>query len=161
MKTLQSIGALCALMLVFASCEQQNKELTDLTEVEAVGEKTIEAPAELIINLISDPVEDPHSSLMGLHLAQNVRKNGQEVMVFLNVHGVKLMGPGAETLEFHDENLQQVLRDLMADGGVVRACPHCMMAHDIKADDLLEGVQVMENALMVEKIKNNPTVFTY
>jgi intracellular sulfur oxidation DsrE/DsrF family protein len=161
MKTLQSIGVLCALMLVFASCEQQNKELTDLTAVEAVGEKTIEAPAELIINLISDPVEDPHSSLMGLHLAQNVRKNGQEVMVFLNVHGVKVMGPGAGTLEFHDENLQQVLTDLMADGGVVRACPHCMMAHDIEAKDLLEGVQVMENAIMVEKIKNNPTVFTY
>lgn len=161
MKTLQSIGAMCALLLVFASCEQQNKELTDITAVETTDEKAVEAPAELIINLISDPVEDPHSSLMGLHLAQNVRKNGQEVMVFLNVHGVKLMGDAADALEFHDENLQQVLMDLMADGGVVRACPHCMMAHDIEAEDLLEGVQVMDNAVMMEKIKNNPTVFTY
>ena len=161
MKTLQSIGAIFALLLVFASCEQQTKELTDITAVETADEKAMEAPAEVIINLISDPVEDPHSSLMGLHLAQNVRKNGQEVLVFLNVHGVKLMGDGADALEFHDENLQQVLTDLMADGGAVRACPHCMMAHDLEDKDLLEGVQKMDNAVMMEKIKNNPTVFTY
>lgn len=153
MKIVQTIGVVCALMLAFVSCEKQTAPAKEIAMQKA--------PSELIINLISDPVTDPHSSLMGLHLAQKVRKNGQDVTVFLNVHGVKLMTPGADTLVFHEENLQQVIKDLIADGGVVRACPHCMMAHEVEATDLLEGVEVMENNVMMEKIAKNPTVFTY
>lgn len=153
MKILQTIGAMCAFALVLVSCEQTNPPVNEIA--------VVEAPAELIINLTSDPMADPHSSLMGLHLAQKVRKNGQDVTVFLNVHGVKLMTPGADTLVFHEENLQQVLTDFMADGGMVRACPHCMMVHEVEASDLLEGVEVMENDVMMEKISKNPTVFTY
>ena len=153
MKIIQTIGVVCGLMLAFVSCEQQAAPAKEIAMEKA--------PAELIINLISDPMADPHSSLMGLHLAQKVRKNGQEVTVFLNVHGVKLMTPGADTLVFHEENLQQVLKDLMADGGNVRACPHCMMVHEVEAENLLEGVEVMDDVIMMEKIANNPTVFTY
>lgn len=117
--------------------------------------------AELIINLISDPMEDPHSSLMGLHLGQKVLANEMEVTVFMNVHGVKLMSPGADTIAFHGENLQQVLTDLISNGAAVRACPHCMEAHGIQAEQLMKGVEVMNDQVMMEKIGKNPTVFTY
>ena len=116
---------------------------------------------ELIINLISDPTSDPHSTLMGLHLAQKVLANDMEATVFMNVHGVKLMSPGADSLAFHGENLQEVLKALMSSGGTVRACPHCMEAHDIKAEQLLQGVEVMNDQTMMEKIRSNPTVCTY
>ena len=117
--------------------------------------------AELIINLISDPIEDPHSSLMGLHLGQKVLANEMEVTVFMNVHGVKLMSPKADSLDFHGENLQEVLTDLITNGASVRACPHCMEVHGIQAGELLEGVEVMNDKVMMEKIGQNPTVFTY
>lgn len=147
------IGVLSILLFTLASCNEQPAPLIETTAEEP--------PAELIINLISDPMADPHSSLMGLHLAQRARKNGQQVTVFLNVHGVKLMAPGADTLVFHEENLHKVLKDLMADGGMVRACPHCMMVHEVEEARLPEGVEVMRDDLMMEKISNNPTVFTY
>jgi predicted peroxiredoxin len=140
-------------LLVFAACTEQPQPV-----VEALVEK---APPELIINLISDPTEDPHSSLMGLHLAQKARKSGTEVTVFLNVHGVRLVGSAADTLAFHGENLQGVLKDLMGSGGAVLACPHCMEAHGVMPDQLPEGVKVMDDALMMEKIGNHPVVFTY
>lgn len=39
--------------------------------------------------------------------------------------------------------------------------PHCMEAHDIKAEQLLQGVEVMNDQTMMEKIRRNPSVFTY
>jgi predicted peroxiredoxin len=153
MKLVGTTGVLGMLLFTFASCNEQPAPVIETT--------SDDLPAELIINLISDPMADPHSSLMGLHLAQKARKNGMEVTVFLNVHGVKLMSPGADTLVFHGENLHQVLKDLMADGGAVRACPHCMMVHTVEEGQLLNGVQVMQDGQMMGKIKSNPTVFTY
>ncbi len=153
MKFVKAAGVFSMLFFTFASCNEQPAPILETTSEDL--------PAELIINLTSDPMADPHSSLMGLHLAQKARKNGMEVTVFLNVHGVKLMSPGADTLVFHGENLHKVLKDLLAEGGSVSACPHCMMAHEIEEAQLPDGVTVMQDDLMMGKIKNNPTVFTY
>ena len=120
-----------------------------------------EEPSELIINLISDPTADPHSTLMGLHLAQKALGNEMDVTVFMNVHGVKLMAAGADTLAFHGENLHQVLKAIMDNGGTVRACPHCMEAHALEASQLVNGVEVMNDQVMMGKLAENPTVFTY
>ena len=98
---------------------------------------------------------------MGLHLGQKVLENDMEVTVFMNVHGVKLMSTGADSLAFHGEILQEVLTGLIGSGAAVRACPHCMEVHGIKAEELLEGVEVMNDKVMMEKIGMNPTVFTY
>ena len=133
----------------------------NLNEPAPVAVPADEEPSALIINLISDPTRDPHSSLMGLHLGQKALKNDIGVTVFMYVHGVRLMGAGSDTLAFHGENLHQVLRALMDSGGAVRACPHCMEAHGIQAGQLLEGVEVMDDTDMMQKIKDGPTVFTY
>lgn len=81
--------------------------------------------------------------------------------VFLYIHGVKLMKPGGETLVFHEENPPRLLKDVMADGCNVRVCPHCMMEHKVEAEGHRDGIQVMDNDLLIEKIRKNPTVFTY
>ena len=117
--------------------------------------------SEIMINLTSDATEDPHSTLMALHLAQHALDADIPATVFANVHGVRLFGEGGESLEFQGENLQELLAKFMEDGGEVLACPHCMEAHEITEADLMEGVQVSNNALMMGKIKGNPSVFTY
>lgn len=117
--------------------------------------------AELIINLVSDATASAHSSLMGLHLGQNALKNEIPVTVFLNVNGVKLMSPGADTLSFQDENLHALLKAMISDGAQVLACPHCMEVEGIEESNLIEGVKVSNEELMMPKIKASPTVFTY
>ncbi len=122
---------------------------------------TTDTPSELIISLTSDATVDPHSGLMGLHLGQNALKNGISITIFLNVHGVTLMAADADTISFREENLHSVLQSIIADGGQVIACPHCMEAHEIQPSDLLEGVTVAQDTSMISQIKRNPTVFTY
>ncbi|MGB3779075.1 MAG: DsrE family protein [Tunicatimonas sp.] len=116
---------------------------------------------ELIINLTSDATANAHSTLMGLHLGQTALKNDIPVTVFLNVDGVKLMTPGSDTLSFEDENLHQVLKDITKAGGTVIACPHCLKTHQLSEDDLMEGVRLSDEKLLLDKIKQSPTVFTY
>lgn len=120
-----------------------------------------ETATALMINFTSDPMADPHSGLMGLHLAQKALQGGRQVTVFLNVHGVKLLSPEADTLVFREENLKEVMTAFMRDGGAVRACPHCMEAHEITADNFPEGVRVMEDGEMMSLLESGPTVFTY
>ncbi len=143
---------LSSLLFAFTNCE---------VEVDKDSDEEIEETSGLMINLTSDPTEHPHSALMGLHLAQNALKNEVPVTVFLNVSGVKLMAPGADTITFHDENLHDLLKDIMEKGGEVLACPHCMEVMNVSEVNLLDGVKVSGESIMFAKIKDNPTVFTY
>ena len=153
MKRLILLTLAALLATAFFACQPEQKvQIAPMAEHES---------AELIINLTSDPTLDPHSTLMGLHLGQKVLKHEMDVTVFLNVHGVRLMGPGSDTLAFHGENLHEVVRALLDDGGTVMACPHCMEVHEIQAEQLPEGVGVMSDSVMMQKMKAAPTVFTY
>ncbi len=149
-------------ILVFALVILLGSAMFACQQTQPANVQTVaDTPAALIINLTSDATIDPHSSLMGLHLGQNALQNSLEVTVFLNVHGVKLMAAEADTISFREENLHAVLQSIIAEGGQVIACPHCMEAHNIQQDDLLEGVTIAQDTSMMAQIKRNPTVFTY
>ena len=115
----------------------------------------------VMINATSDATTDPHMITMGMHLAQKSLKNDIPVMMFFNVHGVKIFKPGMDSLTFHNENLQALLKDIIANGGKVMACPHCMMVENIDKSMLPEGVVVAEEEVLVNSIKENPMVFNY
>jgi len=117
--------------------------------------------SSLIINLTSDPVENPHGPLMGLHLAQEMVAKDIKVTVFLNVNGVKLFTEEGKSVSFHNEVLMDVLQDIINQGGTVLSCPHCMEVNSISASDLPEGVQVSNPDIMAEKIISQNSVFTY
>ncbi len=136
------------LAFLFSACEPTVPALKD-------------DPADLLINLTSDATQDAHSTLMGLHFAQNARKSGLPVTVFLNVDGVKLMSPGADTLAFDGENLQELLKALQEAGVEILACPHCMQVEGLSEGDLLKGVRLADEGTMMQKIKAGPTVMTY
>jgi predicted peroxiredoxin len=140
------------LLFAVAGCQQPTQQ--PATQNDA-------SPAELMINLTSDATVNPHSSLMGLHLAQNALKNEIPVSVFLNVSGVKLMLPQSDTISFHGENLHEVLQDILEKGGDIIACPHCMEANGVTEENLMEGVIKAKEEVLFGKIKGNPTVFTY
>lgn len=116
---------------------------------------------EIIINLTSDATKSAHGSLMGIHLAEKALDNGLDVMVYLNVNGVKLLQPGADTLVFHGENILQALDNVVEKGGEVRVCPHCAEALGIDKSQIPAKFKMQEEKAMMDKLKNNPTVFTY
>lgn len=115
----------------------------------------------LMINLISDATVNPHSSLMGIHLAEKAHNNGIKATIFLNVSGVKLLQPGADTIVFNNQSIVQALNKVAEKGVEVVACPHCMEALGIKKESLPAYVKIGEEKVMIEKIRNQPTVFTY
>ena len=88
-------------------------------------------------------------------------KNGIPVTIFLNVDGVKLMSAGAEDISFHDENIHELLKTMISNGAEVIACPHCMEIHGLQESNLMEGVKISKGDMMMSKIKDSPTVFTY
>ena len=154
---LNQLFILALLLTGITACQQsQNTAQTP----EKASEPTPE-PVELIISLVSDVTTDAHSSLMGLHLGQNALKNGIPVTVFLSVDGVKLMSAGAEAISFRDENLHELLKTMISNGAQVIACPHCMEAQGLQASNLMEGVKMSNEDMMMGKIKSSPTVFTY
>ena len=124
------------------------------------GEEQIK-PAELIINLTSDVTEHPQSSLMALHFAEKALEEGLEVTIFMNVLGVKLASKNASTITFNNENLHEILKRIIEKGGNVVACPMCMKLQGISEADLAEGIEVSGAGMMMQKLKENPTVFTY
>jgi sulfur relay (sulfurtransferase) complex TusBCD TusD component (DsrE family) len=130
-------------------------------EVTSSEQKATAASSELIINLTSDATKSAHGSLMGIHLAENALDNGLDVMVFLNVNGVKLLQPGADTLVFHGENILQALDKVVEKGGEVRVCPHCAEALGVDKSQIPAKFKMQEEKAMMDKLKNNPTVFTY
>ncbi len=115
----------------------------------------------LIINLTSDATVSAHGSLMGIHLAEKALDNGLKATIFLNVNGVKLLQPGADTLVFHGENIIQALNKVAGKGGEIIACPHCMEAVGVDKSKIPSTVKVAEDKVLMEKLRNNPTVFTY
>jgi len=115
----------------------------------------------LIVNITSDAFENPHSTVMGLHLGQKALKADLPVTVFLNVAGPKLFMPGGDTLQFHDENIHALLRSMMDDGASVLVCPHCLHANGLDVENVPEGMVVAEDALLTEQIQKAPTVFSY
>jgi predicted peroxiredoxin len=158
MKYSQFVCIGMAALLFLSSC-QDNQTTGDTSIARENEEKT--GSADFLLNLTSDAFSSPHNTLMGLHLAQKALSGGINATVFLNVDGVKLMAAGADTISFHNENLHEVLKAFMNEGGKVLACPHCMEVHGIADTELVEGVIVAKDDQLLEKLKEGPTVFTY
>lgn len=150
MKSLNFLITTVLLVSLFTACEVTTSE-----------QKTTAGSSELIVNLTSDATLNAHGSLMGIHLAEKALDNGLDVMVFLNVNGVKLLQPGADTLVFHGENILQALDKVVEKGGEVRVCPHCAEALGVDKTRIPTKFKMQEEKVMMEKLKNNPTVFTY
>lgn len=145
-------------VLIFVGCQSPEPKDTDVPIVQTA---LTEQQAELIINLTSNVKEAPESSLMALHFALKARENDIPVTVFLNVQGVHLSSTASRDIVFNDENLQDIIRQITETGGKVVACPMCMKVQGISEEELMEGVQVSSPGLMMQKLRENPTVFTY
>jgi len=78
-----------------------------------------------------------HSAQMGVEHALAFKKAGKQVVVFLDVNGVRLVDADhSEKLQYHYDTLQSFLKN----GGKIIACQHCIEMNDVKT--VMKGVTV-------------------
>jgi predicted peroxiredoxin len=147
--------------MLMTGCNQQSAEDKELQGNIAAAEVVAADANELIINLTSDATADPHPSLMAINFATKAVESGLDVMVFMNVHGVKLASKDAANIAFNDQNLHEKIAAFIDKGGKVLACPMCMEIHGVDADNLVPGIEISGAGIMMKKLQENPTVFTY
>jgi sulfur relay (sulfurtransferase) complex TusBCD TusD component (DsrE family) len=90
----------------------------------------------LFVNLTSD---DGHRVTMALSFSKGQLERGHPLTVWLNDKAV-LVGAEENAEDFADQ--QTMLKELMAAGAVVIACPLCMKHYGVEEGDLLDGVKV-------------------
>jgi len=103
----------------------------------------------LFVNLTTD---DTWSAAMAVHFAHDkVLKQGHTpVTVFLNVRGIyhAHRERPSHSHGLVGQSIQEMLAAFIADGGQVLACPTCLKAAGMQAEDLLAGVRLASTAQM-------------
>ena len=141
-----------AIMAFLTACNSSDNQ---------VRKETDSMETNLIVNINSDPAIKTHSTLVGIKFAKKAFDKGLNVTLFLNVDGVKLLQPEADTLAFQRQNIINELNKAAEKGVEIIACPHCMEAVGIDSTKIPSYVKVGQDGVIMERIKNNPTVFTY
>lgn len=136
--------------------------ILSLANISSEAKKSVQMEStEMIINLTSDAFEDTHSTYMAINFAEMGLLNDLEVIIFLNVHGVRLLEEAAINLTFRGESLVDKLNFFVEKGGKVIVCPMCMQAYGMDTGDLPANFELGEATSMMNRIKNKPVVFTY
>jgi sulfur relay (sulfurtransferase) complex TusBCD TusD component (DsrE family) len=116
----------------------------------------------LVLNVTSDPQQDPHSVTMALQLAGHGLDDGREVVLFFNVRAVPVATVDLPPeLAFHAEPIADLLAGLVARGAEVHVCPHCMKALEVPESALIQGAVVTSREALFGKLGRDTQVFSY
>jgi sulfur relay (sulfurtransferase) complex TusBCD TusD component (DsrE family) len=85
--------------------------------------------------------DEVHAANMAMNLATNLQNAGKNVTVFLDTNGVNI---GVQQPSFILNGTTTMLKNLIANGGTVWVCPHCLMEAGYSAEELLEGAQLAD-----------------
>jgi uncharacterized protein involved in oxidation of intracellular sulfur len=86
--------------------------------------------------------------------------SGEKVNIFLLGDAVIVAKAGQETPKGY-YNLGEMIKDILSKGGKVLACGTCIKARGIKAEELLEGVQVGRMIELANWIKESDKALTF
>jgi len=117
----------------------------------------------LFVNLTTDDTWAAAKAILFAH--QKVLKNGYKpVAIWMNVRGIYLIDKKRAShvhglMAKDGKSIQDMLKDFMADGGIVIACGACSKAAGLTKDDFIEGVK-MGNPELVQSILFDPKVKT-
>jgi predicted peroxiredoxin len=88
--------------------------------------------------------DEAWASGMALGQATMAKKEGYDIVVFLNVRGVYLADKGRAHDSFSGtgQDAPEMLANLVASGGRVIICPMCMKKAGLAEADLVDGVEI-------------------
>lgn len=104
----------------------------------------VEKPTDGVFIHITHDHSNPHRVLMPLRMA-SMMANDKDVLIYLDIDAVKLVTKDAADIE-HEAfpSLKASLQELIDMNVGIYACPGCMKAAGIEAEDLIQGVGVAE-----------------
>jgi predicted peroxiredoxin len=119
--------------------------------------------APLFLSVISDLDSNPQAVDMAMKLAGFALAEKRSVFVFFNVKGVNVPVTALpDDAQFGaGPPFKEQLAGLIEQGAEIHACPICMKALGVTADNLLEGVSVTNREALFSKIGPDTCVFTY
>ncbi|TWT76337.1 hypothetical protein CA13_68310 [Planctomycetes bacterium CA13] len=121
------------------------------------------AKPTLVINLTSGP-DDLHAVSMGLHFAEHGLADGREAVVFFNVKSPPLARKNLpDSVRFMDkEPVNKLITDLLEHGAKMFVCPMCAEITGVQKDELVPGIQLIEDRKQLfDHLHNNTVVFSY
>jgi len=108
------------------------------------------------------PYDNSDVTWNGLRLADTLRKNGQEVRIFLMNDSVDMARDICKPPEGYDQDLSQMLKDLIANGVVVKVCGTCMARCGIyKNHPYFSGAEKSTMAALAEWVVDSDKVLTF
>lgn len=122
-----------------------------------------DSKAGLFVNLTTDDTWAATKAILFAH--QKVLKNGYKpVAIWLNVRGIYLIDKKRAShvhglMAEKGKSVQDMLKDFMADGGIVIACGACSKAAGLTQSDFIDGVK-MGNPELVQGLLFDPNVKT-
>lgn len=117
---------------------------------------------KILIIFNRQPYDQTDVTWNGLRLAETLRKNNQEVRIFLMNDSVDMARDSCTSPENYDQDLSQMLKDLIANGVPVKVCGTCMARCGIyKNEPYFEGAEHSTMQALAEWIIESDKVLTF
>jgi len=117
---------------------------------------------KILIIFNREPYDNTDVSWNGLRLAETLRKNGQEVRIFLMNDSVDMARDACKPPENYDQDLSQMLKDLIARGVAVKVCGTCMARCGIyKNHPYFDGAEKSTMGSLAEWLVDSDKVLTF
>jgi len=118
--------------------------------------------SKLLINLTTAK-DNPDRTTVAFVIANAGVAAGQEVVIFLNVEGVRLANPGyADDISSAGfKPLKELLATFTGNGGKIWVCPPCFNARGLDKDNLIAGATFAGGAPVVEYLAQGAASLSY
>lgn len=117
---------------------------------------------KILIIFNREPYDNTDVTWNGLRLAETLRKNGQEVRIFLMNDAVDLARDVCKKPEGYDQDLSQMLKELISKNVIVKVCGTCMSRCGIyKNHPYFEGAEKSTMNALAEWVFDSDKVITF
>ncbi len=117
---------------------------------------------KILIIFNREPYDNTDVTWNGLRLAQTLVNNKQDVRIFLMNDSVDMARNECKPSEGYDQDLSQLLKDLIAQGVLVKVCGTCMSRCGIyKNHPYFEGAEKSTMAELAEWVATSDKVITF
>ena len=117
---------------------------------------------KLLINLTTAK-DNPDKTTVAFVVANAGVAAGQEVVIFLNIEGVRLATPGyADDITSEGfKPLKELLASFLDNSGKIWVCPPCFNARGLDKDNLIAGAAFAGGAAVVEFLGQGAASLSY
>ncbi len=117
---------------------------------------------KILIIFNHEPYDGSDVTWNALRLAETLRKNSNEVRIFLMNDSVDLARNQCKPPQTYEYDLSQMLKDLIEKGVVVKVCGTCMARCGIyKNEPYFEGAEKSTMAALAQWVQDSDRVLTF